>query len=79
MKKLAENPVDLMTRVLACSKVELAARIGVSPGLVTMWKKRGGVTLRCLRKAVEVTGLPPHVLNPLVPPDPNSEKPSETK
>ena len=64
------NPIDLMTQVLACSQTELAEKMGVSPGLVTMWRKRGHVTLRYLRKAVELTGLPPHVLNPLVPPPP---------
>lgn len=69
-EKVFANPVDLMTSVLACSKSELAAQLGVSPALITIWHKRGGVTLRYLRKAVEVTGLPPHMLNPLVPPSP---------
>lgn len=32
-----------------------------------MWKKRGYVTQKYLTRAVEITGLPPHLLNPYIP------------
>ena len=61
------NPIDMAMRACGCKQVEFAERMGVSPGLVSMWRKRGYITQKNLAKAVEITGLPPHVLNPFVP------------
>lgn len=67
MEKLSINPIDVATRALGCTQSELASLLGVSRGLVSMWKTRGYITQRYLAKACEVTGLPPHLLNPFVP------------
>lgn len=62
------NPIDIATRTLSCTQAELAELLGVSPGLVSMWRHRGYVTVKHLKKAVEVTGLPSHILDPRIPP-----------
>lgn len=67
MTKKNLNPIDLAKTTLGCTQTELAKLLGVSTGLVSMWKIRGYITQRHLAKACEVTGLPPHLLNPFVP------------
>lgn len=67
MMKNKVNPIVLATQTLGCTQAELAEKIGVSKGLISMWKCRGYITVRYLAKACEVTGLPPHVLNHSVP------------
>lgn len=67
MTKRDLNPIDLAKRTLGCNQTEFANMMGVSTGLVSMWKVRGYITQRYLAKACEVTGLPPHLLNPFVP------------
>lgn len=61
------NCIDAAVRKCGCTQAELARRLGVSAGLISMWKRRGYVTQKYLRRAAKVTGLPPHVLNPYVP------------
>ena len=67
MEKLLINPIDMATSTLGCTQSEFASMLGVSRGLVSMWKIRGYITQRYLAKACKVTGLPPHMLNPFVP------------
>lgn len=61
------NPVALAVASLNCSQSELARRIGVKPGLVHMWRLRGSIPAPHLKKVCQVTGLPPHLLNPNIP------------
>ena len=67
MDKGCINPITRATEKLGCTQVELAHRMGVSTGLISMWKLRGYITQRHLAKACEVTGLAPHELNPFIP------------
>lgn len=61
------NPVVIALATLNCTRSEFARRMGVHPNVAYMWQRRGAISLRHLKKACEVTGLPPHVLNPSVP------------
>lgn len=61
------NPVTRATERLRCTQSEFADRMGVSRGLVSMWKIRGYITQRYLAKACALTGLAPHELNPFIP------------
>ena len=61
------NCIDVAVQACECTQSELAKKIGVSSGQVSMWKKRGYITQKYLKKASEVTGLPAHLLNPFVP------------
>lgn len=61
------NPIALAMSTLQCNQSELAQKIGVSPATVYTWKARGAVPAPHLKKACEVTGLPPHLLNPNIP------------
>lgn len=65
------NPIVLAITTLGCSQSELAKRIGVSPSLINMWKRRGYVTTKYLKTASKVTGIPAYLLNPYVP-NPNA-------
>ena len=67
MKKTIVNPISRATAKLGCTQSVLAERLGVSTGLVSMWKRRGYITQRHLAKACAVTGLQPHELNPFIP------------
>lgn len=71
---LPVNPITLITQTLGISQAELAKRIGVSTGLVSMWKTRGYITQRHLTQVCNVSGLPPYVLNPNIP-APSTAKP----
>ncbi len=66
MKKSA-NPILLAMSALQCNQSELAEKFGVTPAVVYTWKVRGAIPAKALRKACEVTGLPPHLLNPNIP------------
>jgi len=61
------NPVDLILDTLNVSHTEFAKKMGVSSSLVTMWKKRGYITQKYLGKAVEISGIPPYLLNHYIP------------
>ena len=52
------NCIDVAVQACGCTQSELAKKIGVSSGQVSMWKKRGYITQKYLKKASEVTGLP---------------------
>lgn len=66
MRKSA-NPVELAMSTLQCNQSELAQKIGVTPAVVYTWKARGAIPAKSLKKACQVTGLPPHLLNPNIP------------
>ena len=53
MTKQDLNPIDLAKRTLGCNQTEFANLMGVSTGLVSMWKVRGYITQRYLAKACE--------------------------
>lgn len=61
------NPVDLMCEKLWCSQADLARALGVSPKVISVWRKRGAVPVRMLADVAALTGLPPHLLNPKIP------------
>lgn len=67
MKQPKINPIDAALQATGATQAQLARMIGVTPAVVTNWRKRGYVTQKSLRKAVEVTGLPANVLNPYIP------------
>ena len=62
------NPIDVALQTIGGTQAQLAKLIGVTPAVVWNWKRRGYITQKYLKKAVEVTGLPANVLNPYVPP-----------
>ena len=67
MKQPKINPIDAALQAIGGTQSQLARMIGVTPAVVTSWRARGYVTQKHLRKAVEVTGLPAHILNPYIP------------
>ncbi len=58
------NPVVLALESLRCSQSELARQIGVKRATVAIWKKRGHIPARSVKKVTDVTGIPPYVLCP---------------
>lgn len=58
------NPVVLALESLKCSQSELARQIGVKRATVAVWKKRGHIPVRSVKKVTDATGIPPYVLCP---------------
>lgn len=62
-----QNAVDLITFTLGCSQAEFARRMNVGTAQVYAWRRRGYITPKFIKRAVEVSGLPAHLLNPYIP------------
>lgn len=45
------NCIDVAVQACGCTQSELAKKIGVSSGQVSMWKKRGYITQKYLKKS----------------------------
>lgn len=58
------NPVVLALESLKCTQSELARQLGVARATVAIWKKRGHIPARSVKKVTDVTGIPSYVLCP---------------
>ena len=60
----SQNPVDLILSSVKCSQSELARAVGVTPAVISMWRKRGNIPTKRVKVVSEVTGIAPFVLCP---------------
>lgn len=60
-------PLDLVLKQQNCNQSELARRLGCSRETVSKWRIRGHISPRFVKRVSEMTGIPPHCLNPLFP------------
>ena len=58
------NPVLLALESLKCTQSDLARQLGVKRATVAIWKQRGFIPVRSVKKVSDVTGIPPYVLCP---------------
>lgn len=58
------NPIVIAIESLNCTQSDLARQIGVKRATVSIWKKRGFIPVRNVKKVAEVTGIPAYVLCP---------------
>ena len=58
------NPVIFALESLKCTQSDLARQIGVKRATVSIWKKRGHIPARSVKKVTEATGIPSYVLCP---------------
>lgn len=58
------NPIVIAIESLNCTQSDLARQIGVKRATVSIWKKRGFIPVRNVKKVAEVTGIPTYVLCP---------------
>ncbi len=60
----AENPVDMVLRTLNCTQADLSRAMGVSRAVISIWKTRGGIPAKRVKRLSEVTGIAPFLLCP---------------
>ncbi len=58
------NPIVVAIDSLGCSQSDLARQLGVKRATVSVWKKRGFIPVRSVKKVAEATGIPAYVLCP---------------
>lgn len=58
------NPTEFVLESLGCSQTDLAKKLGVQRATVSIWKKRGAIPVKSVKRVAEVTGIPAYILCP---------------
>lgn len=58
------NPIVVALSYRGCSQATLAKELGVSRATVAVWKRRGFIPPKNVKRVAELTGIPAHVLCP---------------
>lgn len=58
------NPIDIVLSTRGCTQSVLAKELGVERATIAVWKCRGFIPPKNVKRLSEVTGIPPYVLCP---------------
>lgn len=61
---IIRNPTEFVLESLGCSQTDLAKKLGVQRATVLIWKKRGAIPVKSVKRVAEVTGIPAYILCP---------------